>query len=97
MGRSEQRLREIAERHGLERWSTSLDDVLSDPGIEVYFDAQVTAAREASMAKAIAAGKHVYTEKPLAGTAEGALRLARAARQAGVITAWSRTSCSCPA
>ena len=31
VGRSEQRLREIAERHGLERWSTSLDEVLADP------------------------------------------------------------------
>src|SRR3984893_18241335 len=85
VGRSEQRLREIAERHGLERWTTSLDEVLADPAVGVYFDAQVTGAREASLAKAIAAGKHVYTEKPLAGTAEGALRLARAARQAGVI------------
>jgi predicted dehydrogenase len=85
VGRSEQRLREIAERHGLERWSTSLDEVLADPAVGVYFDAQVTGAREASLAKAIAAGKHVYTEKPLADTAEGALRLARQARQAGVI------------
>jgi len=85
VGRSEQRLREIAERHGLERWTTSLDEVLADPAVGVYFDAQVTGAREASLARAIAAGKHVYTEKPLADTAEGALRLARAARQAGVI------------
>src|SRR5229473_6119294 len=85
VGRSEQRLREIAERHGLERWSTRLDEVLADPAVGVYFDAQVTGAREASLAKAIAAGKHVYTEKPLADTAEGALRLARQAREAGVI------------
>ena len=85
VGRSEQRLREIAERHGLERWSTSLDEVLADPAVGVYFDAQVTGAREASLAKAIAAGKHVYTEKPLAESAEGALRLARQAREAGVI------------
>jgi predicted dehydrogenase len=85
VGRREQRLREIAERHGLERWTTSLDEVLADPAVGVYFDAQVTGAREASLAQAIAAGKHVYTEKPLADTAEGALRLADAARQAGVI------------
>jgi predicted dehydrogenase len=84
VGRSEQRLRAIAERHGLERWSTSLDEVLSDPAVEVYFDAQVTSAREPSLAKAIAAGKHVYTEKPVADTLEGALRLAAAAREAGI-------------
>ena len=83
VGRSEARLREIAERHGLQRWSTSLDEVLADPEVEVYFDAQVTSAREASLSQAIAAGKHVYTEKPVAETLDGALRLARAARQAG--------------
>jgi predicted dehydrogenase len=84
VGRSEERLRAIAERHGLSRWSTSLDEVLADPGVEVYFDTQVTSAREASLMKAIEAGKHVYTEKPVAGTLDGALRLARAAKAAGV-------------
>jgi predicted dehydrogenase len=83
VGRSEARLREIAERHGLQRWSTSLDEVLADPEVEVYFDAQVTSAREASLSQAIAAGKHVYTEKPVAETLDGAVRLARAAREAG--------------
>ena len=87
VGRSEARLREIAERLGLQRWSTSLDEVLADPEIEVYFDAQVTSAREASLSQAIAAGKHVYTEKPVAGTLDGAVRLARAARQAGITNA----------
>ncbi|HEV2242468.1 MAG TPA: Gfo/Idh/MocA family oxidoreductase [Streptosporangiaceae bacterium] len=83
VGRSEARLREIAERHGLQRWSTSLDQVLADPEVEVYFDAQVTSAREASLSQAIAAGKHVYAEKPVAETLDGAVRLARAAREAG--------------
>jgi predicted dehydrogenase len=84
VGRREERLREIAERHGLDRWSTSLDEVLSDPSVDVYFDTQVTSAREDSLARAIAAGKHVYTEKPTASSLDGALALARAAREAGV-------------
>jgi predicted dehydrogenase len=84
VGRSEDRLREIAERHGLAHWSTRLDEVLADPAVEVYFDAQVTSAREPALARAIAAGKHVYTEKPVAGSLDGAVRLARAAREAGV-------------
>jgi predicted dehydrogenase len=42
VGRSEERLRAIAERHGLERWTTSLDEVLADPEVDVYFDTQVT-------------------------------------------------------
>jgi predicted dehydrogenase len=84
VGRRDDRLREIAEMHGLARWSTSLDEVLSDPLVDVYFDTQTTSAREESLAKAIAAGKHVYTEKPSASTLGGALRLASAARQAGI-------------
>jgi predicted dehydrogenase len=84
VGRNAERLRQIAERHGIGRWTTSLDNVLSDPGIDVYFDAQVTTARESSLRKAIAAGKHVYTEKPVADSLDGALQLARAAREAGI-------------
>ncbi len=84
VGRSESKLAEIAQRHGISRWSTSLDDVLGDPDVDVYFDSQVTSAREQSLAKAIAAGKHVYTEKPVAASLDGALSLARAAREAGI-------------
>src|SRR6202023_169992 len=84
VGRNEQRLRAVAERHGLERWTTNLDEVLADPEVDVYFDTQVTSAREASLLKAIEAGKHVYTEKPVASSLSGALRLARAAKAAGV-------------
>ncbi len=85
VGRSEARLREIAERHGLRRWSTSLAEVLADPEVEAYFDTQVTSARVTSLSQAIAAGKHVYTEKPVADSLDGATALARAAREAGVI------------
>jgi predicted dehydrogenase len=84
VGRSEERLRAIASRHGLDRWTTDLDEVLADPEVDVYFDTQVTSAREASLLKAIEAGKHVYTEKPVARSLAGALRLARAAKAAGI-------------
>ncbi|MEP7023723.1 MAG: Gfo/Idh/MocA family oxidoreductase [Actinomycetota bacterium] len=85
VGRSEERLRAIAERHGLQRWTTSLDEVLGDPAVDVYFDAQSTSAREPILLQALAAGKHVYTEKPLADSLDGALRIARAARESGVV------------
>ena len=84
VGRNAERLRAIAERHGLERWTTSLDEVLADPAIDVYFDAQLTSAREVSLAKAIEAGKHIYAEKPTADSVDGAVRLARLARDAGI-------------
>ena len=84
VGRSEERLRVIAERHGLARWTTSLDEVLADPDVDVYFDTQVTSARETALARAIAAGKHVYTEKPVAHSAAAAFGLADAATAAGI-------------
>ena len=84
VGRSEERLRAIADRHGLRRWTTSLDEVLSDPGIDVYFDTQVTSARVAALTRAIQAGKHVYTEKPVAESVPEALALASAAQARGI-------------
>ncbi|MEU8632142.1 Gfo/Idh/MocA family oxidoreductase [Amycolatopsis sp. NPDC048633] len=84
VGRSDDKLAEIANRHGLTRWTTDLDTALGDAGFPVYFDAQLTSVREKSIARAIDAGKHIYTEKPLAESVEGALTLARQAAAAGV-------------
>jgi predicted dehydrogenase len=84
VGRNAVRLEEIAARHGGLRFTTRLDEALEDDDAQIYFDAQVTSAREEGIRAAIAAGKHVYTEKPLASSLDGALELARAARAAGV-------------
>ena len=54
------------------------------PDCEVYFDAQVTSRREASVRAAIAAGRHVYCEKPMTEDLDSALALARLADEAGV-------------
>ncbi|MCX5078535.1 Gfo/Idh/MocA family oxidoreductase [Streptomyces sp. NBC_00424] len=84
VGRSERKLKELADRHGLEHWTTDLDEALAHPLAEIYFDAQVTPAREKAIRTAIAAGKHIYTEKPTAEFLDAALELARLAREAGV-------------
>ncbi|MFD0904419.1 Gfo/Idh/MocA family protein [Actinomadura sediminis] len=84
VGRSEAKLRELAERHGLTEWTTDLAEALARPGTEIYFDAQVTSARVDAIRAAVAAGKHVYTEKPTAEGLADALALARLAEEAGV-------------
>jgi predicted dehydrogenase len=85
VGRSEARLREIAKRHAITDWTTSLDAALSAvSGGGIYFDAQVTSARYPAVMKAIAAGAHVYVEKPSGESLTQALGLATAARQAGL-------------
>jgi predicted dehydrogenase len=84
VGRNPDRLAEIAQRHALSDWTTDLDDALARDDVDIYFDAQLTQAREKAVRAAIAAGKHVYTEKPLADSVQTALELANAAAQAGV-------------
>ncbi len=84
VGRNADKLEEIATRHGLTRWTTDLDAALGDEDLPLYFDAQLTAVREKSIVRAIDAGKHIYTEKPVAESVEGALALAKHAETAGV-------------
>jgi predicted dehydrogenase len=84
VGRNPGKLEQLAARSGVTRWTTSLDEALADPHNAVYFDAQTTTRRVAAVKQAIAAGKHVYCEKPSAETVEGALELYGLARGAGV-------------
>ncbi|MEE6286963.1 Gfo/Idh/MocA family oxidoreductase [Georgenia sp. MJ173] len=84
VGRREGAVREIAERHGIEHWTTDADAVIADPSIDIYFDAQVTSRRAPALTAAMKAGKHIYTEKPTAETLDEAVELARLAQQTGV-------------
>lgn len=84
VGRNPTKLRALAEAHDLDRWTTDLHEALAMPDAEVYFDALTTQERAAGVRAAIAAGKAVYCEKPLADDLATALDLARAARAAGV-------------
>ena len=84
VGRNKAKLESLAKTAGVARWTTDLDAALSDSRLTVYFDAQTTLQRASGVTKAIAAGKHIYCEKPTAtGTAE-ALELHRLARARGV-------------
>lgn len=84
VGRDPDKLAAIAEQHGLTEWTTDLAEALARPDVEIYFDSQVTSQREKAIRQAIAAGKHIYTEKPLAEGSIAALELAELAASAGV-------------
>ncbi|MBO4160882.1 MULTISPECIES: Gfo/Idh/MocA family protein [Micromonospora] len=86
VGRDETRLQAVAQRHGLTDWTTDLAAALARDDAEIYFDAQVTQQREKAIRQAIEAGKHIYTEKPLAESSAAALELVRAADAAGIRT-----------
>ncbi len=84
VGRNSAKLGRLAEAHGISRWTTDLDRALESPDDPVFFDAATTRLRVATVKQAIAAGKHVYCEKPTAENLDDALDLYRTARDAGV-------------
>jgi len=84
VGRSETKLKSLADLHPGVKWTTDLDSVLANPDYSIYFDAQTTGRRADAVKKAIAHGKHVYCEKPVAVSTESALELYQIARDAGV-------------
>lgn len=86
VGRSADKLSALAKQHGIADWTTDLDAALADPHARIYFDAQVTSARKEAILKALAAGKHIFTEKPIAESVADGLELVAAAEQAGAIT-----------
>jgi predicted dehydrogenase len=84
VGRNAEKIRELAQRHGVERWSDDLDAALANRDDAIFFDAGTTQMRPTLLEKAIRAGKHVYCEKPIATNLEEAMRIVRIARDAGV-------------
>jgi predicted dehydrogenase len=84
VGRNAEKIKRIAEANGGLRWAADLDTALANTGDTVFFDAASTQLRPSLLKKAIAAGKHVYCEKPTATTLDEALDLQRAAERAGI-------------
>jgi predicted dehydrogenase len=84
VGRNAGKLQQLARQSGIDRISTDLDAVLADSRYQVYFDAQITGRRAEAVRKAVAAGKHIYCEKPVATDTATALELYRLCRDAGV-------------
>ncbi len=84
VGRNKNKLEKLAERVQIENWTTNLEEVLADKNYQIYFDAQTTGRRADAIKKAVAAGKHVYCEKPIATSTEIALELYRECEKAGV-------------
>ena len=64
--------------------AVTVEELLADPSIDVALVLTPPAAHAAVSMAAIAARKHVYTEKPLATTREDAQRLLAAAADAGL-------------
>ena len=84
VGRSEAKLAALAAMGEGIRTSTDLDAELANPFNTVYFDAQTTGRRAEGVRRAVAAGKHVYCEKPSAVSTAEAYEIYQVAKKAGV-------------
>jgi predicted dehydrogenase len=84
VGRNQTKLDALSKQAGGFPTATNLDKALGDKSYSTYFDAQTTERRAECVEKAIAAGKHIYCEKPSAHSLEAALRMYRCAKSAGV-------------
>jgi predicted dehydrogenase len=84
VGRNAGKLESLARANGVERWTTDLAQALASREDTLFFDAASTQLRPRLIKQAIAAGKHVYCEKPVATTLAAAVSLYRAAKKARV-------------
>jgi predicted dehydrogenase len=84
VGRNAAKVEELAKRHGVGRWTTDLNAALKSKEDAIFFDAASTQLRPKLLKRAIAAGKHIYCEKPVSTTFAEAKDLYAAAKKARV-------------
>jgi predicted dehydrogenase len=82
-GRNAEKLAAVAKSYGAE-WTTDLDKALADPAFTVFFDAAATSQRQSVLEKAVTAGKHIYSEKPVALSVDKGLELLRTMNAKGL-------------
>jgi predicted dehydrogenase len=83
-GRNAERVAAVALAHNVADWTTDLDTALADPAYTIFFDAAATQQRVGVLEKAIAAGKHIYSEKPVAPTVAQGLALLQQIKACGL-------------
>lgn len=78
---------DYAREHGIPKSGTDLDEALADPAIEAVYISTTNEKHLSQALAAVAAGKHVLCEKPLAMTIADAAAMVLAAEKAGVVFA----------
>ena len=87
------RAEDFAKRHGIERAYGSYEQLVGDPDVDIVYIASPHSEHREHALLAIASGKHVLIEKPIALSASEATEIADAARAAGVFAMeamWTR-------
>ncbi|UZD24471.1 Gfo/Idh/MocA family oxidoreductase [Algoriphagus halophytocola] len=84
MRRSEDKVKDYANRHGISKWYTSAKSLINDPQVNAIYIATPPKAHLQLAKMSASAGKPVYVEKPMARTHSECLEMIDACEQAGV-------------
>lgn len=81
-GRNDTKLQKLQQELGVEI-TTSIDEVISDPGLDIIDICLPSALHKQYTLDALQAGKHVFCETPVCLSAEDAMAMKRAEEQSG--------------
>ena len=84
MRRNAEKAADFAKRHGINNWTTDVNDLLNDPEINAIYIATPPDSHAELTLKAAKAGKAVYVEKPMANSVEECETMIQACREANV-------------
>lgn len=84
MRRDAAKARDYARRHGVPKWYTNAQQLIDDPEVNAIYIATPPLQHEEYTIKALAAGKPVYVEKPMALNSDAAERMKAASEKYGV-------------
>jgi 2-hydroxy-4-carboxymuconate semialdehyde hemiacetal dehydrogenase len=85
VGRRREATKEFAEKYGYGKWTTSLDEALADPAIDIVILATPSEQHEEQAIKSLTAGKHTLIEIPIAMSLRGAERVVAAGVKSGKV------------
>jgi predicted dehydrogenase len=84
MRRNTEKAEDFAKRHGINNWTTDVNDLLYDTEINAIYIATPPDSHAELTLKAAKAGKAVYVEKPMANSHEECEAMIQACREANV-------------
>jgi len=84
-GRSPERARRVAEEYAIPAWYTDYAAMLAESDADAVINLTPIQLHTETTLACLAAGKHVYTEKPIASTVADALRIRQEAESRGLV------------
>ncbi len=86
--RSKEKAKAFAAKHGIPKWTDSIDEAITDQEINVVVVGIPNSMHKDAVLKAAAAGKAILCTKPLGRTASEALEMLHAVEKAGVFAGY---------